>query len=206
MKFRRHFRDELQRYYGGSVDEILIRIDARHEAIRPEIAFARTSSNPIDRRLEFCGYFLAAILEMEARGANFDQVRAVCVAVAESYVRPANNWQRWLKKLPGRLIGTPFRHVISRAVDYKMGKKGHPDGFLARVVTAPGETYGLGYGFDIVECGICTLFGRHNAAHYVPILCEVDRLTSALAGLELVRQGTIATGAARCDFRFRILR
>ncbi len=36
------------------------------------------------------------------------------------------------------------------------------------------------------------------------ILCEVDKLTSSLAGLEMVRSGTIANGAAKCDFRWKI--
>ena len=36
----------------------------------------------------------------------------------------------------------------------------------------------------------------------ISILCEVDEITSALAGLKLVRTGTIANGAKKCDFRF----
>lgn len=34
------------------------------------------------------------------------------------------------------------------------------------------------------------------------LLCEVDHLTSELAGLELRRSGTLAAGAPRCDFRY----
>ena len=64
----------------------------------------------------------------------------------------------------------------------------------------------MAFGFDIVECAIVKLFRKHGAGRYVPILCEVDELTSAMAGLELRREGTIANGAARCDFRFGIRR
>lgn len=38
---------------------------------------------------------------------------------------------------------------------------------------------------------------------FTPILCEVDFMTSNMAGLQLIRSGTIATGAKICDFRFK---
>ena len=56
--------------------------------------------------------------------------------------------------------------------------------------------------FDILECGICKIFARHGFSKYAFLLCEVDYITSALAGLQLVRMGTIANGAEKCDFRF----
>jgi hypothetical protein len=81
--------------------------------------------------------------------------------------------------------------------------KAHPDGFAVDIITDPKETFGLGYGFDIIECGICKLFTKHRAGNYTKILCEVDHLTSSLAGLDLIRTGTIANGATKCDFRFK---
>jgi hypothetical protein len=204
MAYRKHFDDELRRRYPSAFGAIIAEIEARYRANYPDIAFARNSSNPVDRRLDFCAYFLATIQTLEARGAVFDEIREVCLAVTEAYVRPANAWQRWLKRLPARLMGTIWMRPVVRIMAAKAGKQSHADGFLARIVTDPAETYGLGYGIDILACGIVNFFRKHGAAHYVPILCEVDRLTSSLAGLELVRQGTIANGATKCDFRFKI--
>lgn len=84
-----------------------------------------------------------------------------------------------------------------------MAIKGHPDGFRVNMLTDKAETLGFGYGFDIMECGICKLFKKHNYQKYTPILCEVDHITSNLAGLTLIRTGTIANGATTCDFRFK---
>ena len=204
MAYRKHFDHELCRRYPAAFDQMRAEIDARYQAIYPDIAFARTSSNPVDRRLDFCAYFLATIQTLAARGAAFAEIREVCLSVTESYVRPATAWQHWLKRLPARLMGTIWIRPLARIMAAKAGKKGHPDGFLARIVTDPADTFGMGYGIDILECGIVHFFNKHGAAHYVPILCEVDRLTSSLAGLELVRQGTIANGAPFCDFRFKI--
>jgi hypothetical protein len=92
--------------------------------------------------------------------------------------------------------------VISN-LNKKVSKRSHPDGFVANIITDKEETFGLGYGIDILECGICKLFKKHNYEKYSSILCEVDEITSGLAGLSLVRTGTIALGAKKCDFRFK---
>ena len=181
-------------------------IEARYEAIEPEIRFARTSPNPVDRRLDFCAYFLATIQEMEQRGQVFEEMRSLCLQVTLEFVKPENAWEAWLKRLPARLVSSPLRPLLSALMQRKMGKKGHPDGFLVQIITRPEETHGLKFGFDILECGICHLFQKHHAGQYASILCEVDYLTSSLAGLELIRSGTLATGASKCDFRFKIQR
>ena len=85
----------------------------------------------------------------------------------------------------------------------KINTRGNAEGFRAEIITDKEETYGLGYGINILECGICKLFHKHNAGKYSTILCEVDKLTSNLAGLELIRKSTIAYGAETCDFRFK---
>ena len=46
---------------------------------------------------------------------------------------------------------------------------------------------------------------KHNYQKYASILCEVDEITSSLAGLKLIRTGTITNGAKKCDFRFQKL-
>ena len=68
---------------------------------------------------------------------------------------------------------------------------------------AQGRHYRSIRGCDILECGICKLFARHGFSKYASLLCEVDYITSTRAGLQLVRTGTIANGAERCDFRFK---
>ena len=87
-------------------------------------------------------------------------------------------------------------------MDKRVSQKAHQDGFVAKIITDKNETFGFGYGFDILECGICKLFKKHNYEKYSSILCE-DEKTSSLAGLNLIRTGTIALGAKKCDFRLK---
>jgi hypothetical protein len=198
-----YFQNELRRRYPEEYQRLCAEIEARNGLIAPDIAFARSSSNPVDRRLDFCAYFLATIQALEKHGESVERIREICLAVTLEYVRPKNAWQSWLKRLPARLLGTWIQRMFVPIMRSKAGKKGHRDGFLVQIVTDPEQTHGLGFGIDIVECGVVKLFQKHGAAHYVPILCEVDEYTSAMAGLQLFRGGTLAGGAARCDFRFR---
>lgn len=177
--------------------------ERRYEHISTDISFSSTSSNPIDRRLNFTAYFLAFIQVLEMQGEPFARIRSLCLEVVGEYVRPKNQWQKWLKRLPASLAATPLMREFFKIMNRKVSRKGHPDGFLAIVLTDKKDTFGLGYGFDILECGICKLFRKHGAEQYVSILCEVDKITSGLAGLQLIRSGTIANGAEKCDFRFK---
>lgn len=108
-----------------------------------------------------------------------------------------------MKRIPAKLIGTGLWNVLIKVLAKKLGNNDNREGFIANIITSKEETYGLGYGVDIIECGVCKLFNKHNFGKYTPILCEVDKLTSGLAGLELIRSGTIATGATHCDFRYK---
>jgi hypothetical protein len=119
------------------------------------------------------------------------------------YVRPKNKIQLFLKRLPAKLTNTWLTTIFLKLFDKQISKKAHPEGFRAKIITDKKETFGLGYGFDILECGICKLFKKHNYEQYAAILCEVDEITSHLAGLKLIRTGTIALGARKCDFRFK---
>lgn len=149
-------------------------------------------------------YFLALIKVLDNHGEHFEGIKAVSLEIVKEYVRPKNRLQRYLKKLPVKLLNTKLANIVLRSFDRKISIRGHNNGFVAKIITDKNETFGLGYGIDILECGICKLFKRHQYEQYAKILCEVDEVTSSLAGLKLVRTGTIANGAKRCDFRFRL--
>ncbi len=205
MSHKKHFYQNIREQFPADHRLLCEAIEARYQAIFPDVAFARHSSNPIDRRLEFSAYFLATAQVLELRGENFDTIRQICLDITHAYVRPKNGLHAWLKRLPVKIIHSPLGGLLTRFMEKITTKLGHPDGFRVKLLTDPSLTFGLGYGIDILECGICKLFNKHGAGKYVPILCEVDKLTSSLAGLEMVRSGTIANGSKCCDFRWKLL-
>jgi hypothetical protein len=103
------------------------------------------------------------------------------------------------------LINTWFANWLLKSLSKKVSHNENKQGFVATIITGKKETFGFGFGIDILECGICKLFKQHNFYKYASILCEVDEVTSGLAGLQLIRTGTIANGAHKCDFRYKKL-
>lgn len=201
--YRLFFAKALKANFPNEFQPMVNSVEKHYQIISLDSSFSATSSNPIDRRLDFSAYFLALIKMLDERGETYERIRTLCLEVVLDYVKPQNKLQAWTKKLPVKLMNTWVGQYLIRSLQKKAGKLGHPDGFLAHIITDKAETYGFGYGVDIIECGICKLFNKHDSQKYVSILCEVDEVTSNLAGLQLIRGGTIANGAKKCDFRYK---
>lgn len=201
--YRKYFTRGIREQYPGEFDDIIAATERHYKMISPDTAFAKASKNPIDRRLDFSAYFLALIKALDERGETFENIRKVCLEITIAYVRPKNRVQEFFKRLVPKLTHTWFGQFLISAFHQRVSVHSHPGGFVAKIVTDRKQTFGLGYGIDIIECGICKLFSKHNYSRYASILCEVDEITSGLAGLQLIRTGTIANGAERCDFRFK---
>ena len=201
-KYKKYFISTIKRKFPGNSDEMIARTDAHYKVISVHTSFAASSKNPIDKRLDFCAYFLALIKTLDEQGERFETTRRICLEIVTDYVKPKNQFQQFVKKLPAKLVNTRLATFFLKEFDKRVRKNSNPDGFIANIITDKQETLGLGYGVDILECGICKLFKKHHYQKYAAILCEVDALTSDLAGLKLVRKGTIALGASKCDFRW----
>ena len=203
MKYRKFFKQVIKTKLPELSDSIMLETDNHYLIVSKDSNFSKKSNNPLDKRLDLMAYFLALIQTLEKNQIEFEQIKSLCIEIATAYVAPKNKFQNWLKRLPPKLINTKLASQLLKMMNKKISKKGHEDGFLARIITDKQETYGFGYGIDILDCGVCKLFNKHKAGKYTPILCEVDKITSSLAGLELIRKGTIANGADICDFRFK---
>lgn len=203
--YRKFFVNSISRLYADNAETLLATTDNHFIAISVDTAFAQRSANPVDHRLGFSAYFLAFIKTLDEQGVSFENIRTICLEIVTAYVMPKNLLQQYLKRLPAKLVGTWLAKPLLRKFSQRVNHKAHPDGFVAKIITDKNETFGLGYGIDIIECGICKLFAKHHFEKYASILCEVDEVTSGLAGLQLIRNGTIARGAHVCDFRFKKL-
>ncbi|HTE34623.1 MAG TPA: L-2-amino-thiazoline-4-carboxylic acid hydrolase [Chryseolinea sp.] len=200
---RQYFIEALKHHYPETFDEIVAETDHHFRSICAGNNFLTRSRNPLDKRLEFSSYFLALIMTIDVRGETFESIRKICLEIVTSYVSPKNKVHLLLKRLPAKLANTWLANIFIRSFNKRLVQNTNPEGFVARIITDKRETFGLGYGIDILECGICKLFKKHHYEKYASILCEVDAITSRIAGLVLVRMGTIANGATKCDFRFK---
>ena len=201
--YKKYFKKYIKTNYRSEFDRIIADTDSNYKIISTDTSFAKTSRNPIDKRLDFSSYFLALIKTLDSNGETFDDIRKICLQITTEYVQPKSKIQEYFKRLLPKLTNTWVGHGLIKAFHNRVKLNSNADGFIANIITNKQETYGLGYGIDIIECGICKLFQKHNYSKYASILCEVDEITSGLAGLQLIRTGTIANGAKKCDFRFK---
>ncbi|MFN8349301.1 MAG: L-2-amino-thiazoline-4-carboxylic acid hydrolase [Spirosomataceae bacterium] len=202
-RYKKYFSQALKMHFPDSEAALMTTLEDHYKVIAKDTAFAAASGNPIDKRLDFCACFLALIKTLDQHGESFGKIREISLEVVTAFVQPENKLSAWVKRIPLALIQWPFSSFLLTLFHKKVSKKGNEAGFRAHIITDKKETYGLGYGVDILECGICKLFQKHHYLKYASILCEVDEITSGLAGLQLIRTGTIALGAEKCDFRFR---
>ena len=66
-----------------------------------------------------------------------------------------------------------------------------------------GDRSDFDWGMNVTSCAICSVFSQHDALDLVPYMCATDDVVSDRDGQGLRRSGTIATGARRCDFRYK---
>lgn len=199
--YKKYFTKAIHRRFPIDAADVVAQVDGQFAQIHPHVAFAATSINPMDKRLGFSAYFLALIQTLEGRGLGFDEIKDICLAITYDFVTPKNAVQAWFKKLPVKLLGSKIGKGLMQVFSRKISRLDNAEGFRATVAPVNNNEYILA--MDIRECGICKLFAKYNAVKYATILCEVDKLTSNLAGLEMVRSSTIAYGADKCDFRWK---
>jgi len=198
-----YFEAVIKKRFPADSGRILAQTNLHFKIISKDTAFALSSPNPIDRRLDFSAYFLSLIKSLESDGKSFDEIREVCLEITINYVQPSSAFHLFLKKLPVKLSNTWLMQGVFRIFHKKVSRNPNTDGFIANIITDKELTFGTGYGVDILQCGICKLFEKHHSEKFASILCEVDEITSGMAGLQMIRTGTIATGAHKCDFRYR---
>jgi hypothetical protein len=203
--YKKYFIIFIKENYPSEFANIIADTENHYKIISRDIAFAKSSKNPIDKRLDFCSYFLALIKTLDEKGESFENIRKICLQITTEYVQPKNKIQEFFKRFLPKLTNTWLGQRLIKVFHERVSVNTNADGFIANIITDKQKTFGLGYGIDIIECGICKLFKKHNYSKYASILCEVDEITSGLAGLQLIRTGTIANGAKKCDFRFKRL-
>src|SRR5690606_12091588 len=170
----KYFHTHVQKTYPSDFKEIILFTESHYKEIAADIAFVKTSGNPVDKRLDFCAYFLSMIKTLDQRNIAFEDIRQLCLEITIDYVQPRNKLHAFIKKLIPKLTNTFPGKMMIKMFAKKVGQNASTDGFIANIITDKDQTFGLGYGIDILECGICKLFKKHHYSKFAPILCEVD--------------------------------
>ncbi len=200
---RKQFLRMFESKYPEHLAQVREETDSVFRNLQKDVKFSDKSQNPMDKRMPDAAYLLAVIKVMNTHGYSYELIKDIILAVAKEIATPKNRFQLFMKSLAPNMLTSKIGYNYLKRIKSKMAKFPEKDGFEISILTKPSETLEFGFGIDVLECGICKLFSKHNYQQFTPILCEVDYITSSMAGLELIRTGTIANGAKKCDFRYK---
>ena len=203
---RKHFIVVLNRTFPFKYGELMTMIDEEYNLLKRDVEFSHYSANPMDKRLDSAAMFLSTFLILEKNGVSFLQLESIAKEIALESMKPKNIFYKVFRKLRYFLINAGLMNKFIHKLDRRVSVLAHPDGFKAHFILKKKNDNELVFGVDILECGICKFFKKHNHLKFATLLCEVDQITSRLNGLELQRSGTIASGALKCDFRYKRLK
>ena len=122
--YKKYFDKTIRNNYPNNFDEIITETGINYKAISVDTSFAKTSNNPLDKRLDFCAYFLALIKTLDHRGIQYEKIRLLSLQIVTEYVKPKNKMQEFIKLISAVFIGTWFaRRIINSLNQKKVEKK-----------------------------------------------------------------------------------
>lgn len=191
------------RFPQDEVERIIQQTQDEFRATLPRLPYIGGKQNPLTTNLVACSWFLALYRVLQPRGLSDDEIGELVYRVAEEWVKSTPHW---LVRLQGLLIKTPLLRLIFGQISRQTQQRKYPGDFVVHFV--PGERRGDGrdfdFGLDFTGCAIHKFFQAEQAGHFAKYMCRIDDLTTSFKGIELIRTGTIANGADKCDFRYRL--
>ncbi len=180
-------------------DGVLADGRARYLALGPTLVYADEPDHPMAFSLFTCAALLCLYLALRDRGMDAHafggrMLQALSDAVA---ARPDAE----------STAGTDQTSALKRSVSTLIAA-----GARSRSVSQPGAfQFDVGWidestghwAMEMSSCGICHLFGQHDAMDLVPYMCATDDVMSDADGQGLKRTRTIALGSSCCDFDYR---
>lgn len=194
------FRQALNTQFAADeVDHIIQALQAEFRTMLPRLPYIGGQQNPLTSNLVACSWFLALYRVLQPRGLSDDEIGDLVYRVAEEWVTSA---PRWIGRVQMLLARTPLLRMILGRISRQTQQRKYPGDFVVHFV--PGDGRNFDFGLDFTGCAIHKFFQAEQAGHFANYMCRIDYLTTSFKGIELMRTGTIANGADKCDFRYRL--
>jgi hypothetical protein len=203
-RFSTAARDVLASRYGeDDAREMTQEIRRQYETLIPQIPYIGGKKNRLTENLIGTTSSLAVFKVLRARGETTEQIATLHQQMAETYLYSLPGWRFRLMRgvLSTRLGQVVMKTMLKRAAAASQRRE-YPAGFVFHFVEGNGEEYD--FGIDYTECAIVKFFRAQGADEFTRYVCLFDYPHSRLSGTGLVRTMTLAEGAEKCDFRFRI--
>jgi hypothetical protein len=189
----------LTRFSKEETERVIEQLQAEFRALLPRLPFIGGKQNPLTTNLVACSWFLALYRVLQPRGLSDEEIGDLVYRVAEEWVTSS---PRWVGRVQVLLGETPLLRFILKRISRQTQQRKYPGDFVVHFVPGDGRTFD--FGLDFTGCAIHKFFQAEQAGHFAKYMCRIDYLTTSYKGIELIRTGTIANGADKCDFRYRL--
>lgn len=181
------------------VDQVLAAGRKRYLAIGPNLAYANDPDHPMAFSLFTCAALLCLYLELRERGVDEHAFGSRMLKALEAAVMEAQA----AAPAPSEPDAEALRaSVVSLVAAGERSRSELRPGSFEFDVGWVDESAGH-WAMTMTRCGICHLFGAHDAMDLVPYMCATDDVMSKAQGQGLRRTGTIALGGGCCDFDYQ---
>lgn len=180
-----------------TADELVQQTQTSFENSLIDLPFIGGDANELTNNLYQSAAALAFYRAMQAKGKDVETTGRILYRAVEKLV--AGNP---LVMIGGRVANSKMAHDQFRSEAEISHKREYPDDWVFDFVAGDSKTFD--YGIDYLECGICKYYEAQNAKELTPYLCLLDFPISAAQNSGLARTSTLAHGAARCDFRYKM--
>ena len=192
------FVQALSQYFDESKSKALLK-ESRQEFLRmiPKIPYVGGDRNFLTQGLIESALLLPIFLILEREGLSLRQIAKI------SYETMVHDRERMPEEKKRKIRDAFFSDkitVIEKARAEESQKRIYAEDWVSEFVPGDGKTFH--FGLDFVECGVCKYYKNYDAERFVPIICLGDYATYGTFGVGFQRKETLATGSAKCDFRF----
>lgn len=183
----------------GRLEDLAGRIEASYREVIAQLPYVGGDEGRMTPFFERGLSLVALGRVLRAEGVGTAQIGRLTKAVFRGYFVSIPEAGR-------RQLGTDFLSAGNRAVlEREAGRsqtREHLEDFVYSIVEA-GEGEDFDLGIDYHECGLSKFCHKHGDLDLLPHICAVDFDAYALRSVGLERKTTLASGAERCDFRFK---
>ncbi len=203
-RFSTAVKEVLAAEYGqGDAEDITREIRRQYASLIPQIPYIGGKRNQLTENLIGTTSSLAVFKVLRARGETTEHIGKLHQQMVETHLSSLPTWRFRLMRavLSTRLGQVVMKRMLKRAAAASQRRE-YAEGFVFHIVEGDGKTFD--FGIDYTECAIVKFFRAQGADEFTRYVCLYDYPHSRLSGTGLVRTMTLAEGAEKCDFRFRI--
>jgi hypothetical protein len=184
------------------VDGVLASARDRYSEMGPTLAYADEPDHPMAFSLFTCAALLCLYMALREKGVDAHDfgsrmLKALTEAVSAAAVRTARSGEPDAGEQAAALKTSVESLIDAGERSQAVGQTGAFEFDVRWIDEASGH-----YAMEMRRCGICHLYGQHDALDLVPYMCATDDVMSEAQGQGLQRTGTIALGSRCCDFDF----